>query len=53
MWGYAAAIFAIAVTAEAVGLGGVPAPAVTLENSVFVLLLLAFVAVVLKSFARR
>ena len=53
MWYYAAAIFALALIAEAVGLGGVPAPAVTLENTLFVVLVLAALAIALKRFTRR
>jgi hypothetical protein len=53
MWSYAAAIFAMAVAAEAAGLGGVPHPTIMLENIVFIVLLLAFVAIALKGFVRR
>jgi uncharacterized membrane protein YtjA (UPF0391 family) len=53
MWRYAAAIFAIAVAAEAAGLGGIPQPTIMLENIVFIVLLLAFVAIALKGFIRR
>lgn len=50
---YAAALFCIAVTAEALGLGGIPAHALALENILFIVLLLTFIAVVCKKFARR
>jgi len=53
MWAYAAVMFALAVTAEAVGLGGVPPAAVTLENFVFTVLLLASVALAHRGFTRR
>jgi uncharacterized membrane protein YtjA (UPF0391 family) len=53
MWGYAVAMFAIAVIAEAAGLGGVPRAALTLENILFIGLVLIFAASALKGFVRR
>ena len=53
MWGYAVAMFAIAVIAEAAGLGGVPRAALTLENILFIVLVLVFAACALKRFIRR
>ena len=53
MWCYAAAIVAIAVIAEALGLGGVPAPAVEIENVLFIALILAFTAMALRKSVRR
>ena len=53
MSAYAAVMFAVAVAAEAAGLGGVPPVAVTLENMVFGVLLLASVVLALRDFIRR
>jgi uncharacterized membrane protein YtjA (UPF0391 family) len=53
MWRYAAVLLGIAVIAEAVGLGGVPAPAVEIENVLFIVLLLVLIARMLGRFARR
>ena len=53
MWGYAAAMFAIALIAEAAGLGGVPRAALSLENILFIVLVLIFAASVLTRFVRR
>jgi uncharacterized membrane protein YtjA (UPF0391 family) len=53
MWYYAAALFGIAVTAEALGLGGIPAQAVEVENILFILFLLTFIGMVLRRFGRR
>ena len=53
MWIYAAALFGIAVTAEALGLGGIPAHAAGIEYILFIVLLLAFIAMVCKRFVRR
>jgi uncharacterized membrane protein YtjA (UPF0391 family) len=50
---YAAALLLIAITAEAVGLGGIPAREVEFENILFVVLLLTFVVMICKRFARR
>ena len=50
---YAAALLLIAVTAEAVGLGGIPAREVQVENIFFVVLLLTFVVMICKRVARR
>ena len=43
---YAAGLFGIAVIAEALGLGGIPAKAVETENILFIVLLLAFIGFV-------
>ena len=53
MWCYAAMLLGIAVIAEAVGLGGVPAPAVEIENVLFIVLLLVLIVRVLGRFVRR
>lgn len=53
MWIYAVAIFGIALVAEAVGLGGVPAQAVEIENILFVVLLIALIAALLRRAAQR
>ena len=53
MWGYAAAMFAIAVIAEAAGLGGAPRAALTVENMLFIVLVLVFAASALTRFVRR
>ena len=52
MWGYAVAMFAIAVVAEAVGLGGVPRAAITPENILFIVLVLIFAGSALARFVR-
>jgi uncharacterized membrane protein YtjA (UPF0391 family) len=53
MWIYAVAIVGIAIVAEVIGLGGVPAPAVEIENILFVVLLLTFIATLLRRAAQR
>jgi len=53
MWGYELAMGAIVVSAEAAGLGGASAGAATIESVVFVLLLLASIAVALRGYFRR
>jgi uncharacterized membrane protein YtjA (UPF0391 family) len=53
MWGYAFAICAIVVSAEAAGLGGASAGAATIESVAFVLLLLASIALALRGNFRR
>jgi uncharacterized membrane protein YtjA (UPF0391 family) len=53
MWIYAVAIFGIALVAEAVGLGGVPAQAVEIENILFVVLLVILIATLLRRAAQR
>jgi uncharacterized membrane protein YtjA (UPF0391 family) len=53
MWGYAVAMFAIAVIAEAAGLGGVPSSGITFENILFIVLVLIFAGSALKRFVRR
>ena len=50
---YAAALLGIAGIAEVLGLGGIPAAAVETENFLFVMLLLAFIAVAVRSFVKR
>jgi uncharacterized membrane protein YtjA (UPF0391 family) len=50
---YAAALFGIAVIAEVLGLGGIPAQAVDTENILFIVLLLSFIGMVLRRFGRR
>ena len=53
MWSYATAFLSIAVTAEVLGLGGIPAQAVVYENILFVVLLLAFIAIAVRRFMRH
>jgi uncharacterized membrane protein YtjA (UPF0391 family) len=53
MWIYAVALFGIAVTAEAVGLGGVPAKTLEIVNILFIVLLLAFVVTAFRKFSRH
>jgi uncharacterized membrane protein YtjA (UPF0391 family) len=53
MWYYAAALFGIAVIAELLGLGGIPAKAVAVENSLFVVLFLTFIVTAFKRFLAR
>jgi len=50
---YAVALLGIAVVAEALGLGGIPAPAVQAENTLLIVLLVVLIAVVLAKFVRR
>jgi len=49
----AVALFGIAVIAEALGFGGIPAPAVATENILLIVLLVVLIAVVLAKFVRR
>jgi uncharacterized membrane protein YtjA (UPF0391 family) len=53
MWCYAAALFGIVVIAEALGLGGIPAQAVEIENILFIVLLAAFVVMAFKQIMRH
>lgn len=53
MWYYAVALLGIAVLAEMLGLGGIPAPAVETENILFIVLLFTFIAMVVRRFGRR
>ena len=53
MWSYAAALFGIAITAEAVGLGGIPAKTLVVENILFIALLLALMVAAFKRFTRH
>lgn len=53
MWCYAVALFGIAVIAEALGLGGIPAKAVEIENILFIVLLLTLIVTAFKRFVRR
>jgi uncharacterized membrane protein YtjA (UPF0391 family) len=53
MWCYAAAVIGIAVIAEVVGLGGTPAQAIEIENILFIVLLLTFIAMAVRRFARH
>ena len=50
---YAAALFGIVVISEILGLGGIPAKAVEIENILFIVLLLTFIVTVFKGFVRR
>jgi uncharacterized membrane protein YtjA (UPF0391 family) len=50
---YAVALLGIAVIAEALGLGGIPALAVRTENILLIVLLVALIAKVLAKFVRR
>ena len=45
MWCYTAALFAMVVVAEVLGLGGIPAQAVEIENTLFTVLLAVFVVI--------
>ncbi len=53
MWCYAVAMFALAMIAEAAGLGGMPRAALTFENGLFIVLVLVFAASALARFVRR
>jgi len=53
MWCYAAALFAMVVIAEALGLGGIPAPSVAIENGLFIALLAALVVMAVRQITRR
>jgi uncharacterized membrane protein YtjA (UPF0391 family) len=53
MWCYAAALVGIAVIAEVLGLGGIPAKAVEIQNILLIALLIAFIVTALKRFLRR
>ena len=53
MWCYAAAIVGIALIAETLGLGGIPAQGVEIENVLFVVLLLTFIVTALRRSVRR
>jgi uncharacterized membrane protein YtjA (UPF0391 family) len=53
MWCYATALLAMAVTAQALGLGGIPANDMQIPSLVFAFLLITFIAVVCKRFARH
>jgi hypothetical protein len=53
MWRYILLVCALVVSAEAAGLGGVPAAALTFENAVFALLMLASIALALKGYVRH
>ena len=48
MWCYAIAFFGLAVIAEVLGLGGIPAQAVELENILFIVLFLTLIAMTFK-----
>ena len=50
---YAAALLGIAVIAEALGLGGIPAPAIETANILLVVLLVILIARILAKFVRR
>jgi uncharacterized membrane protein YtjA (UPF0391 family) len=50
---YAAGLFGIAVIAEVLGLGGIPAKALETENVLFIVLLLAFIGLLLRRFGRH
>jgi hypothetical protein len=50
--GYAAALFAIVVVAEALGLGGIPAQGVEIENALFIALLAALVVLAFRQIRR-
>lgn len=53
MWCYAAALLGLALTAQALGLGGIPANDMQFASLVFAFLLITFIAAVCKRFARR
>ncbi len=50
---YAAALFSIVVIAEVLGLGGIPAKEVQIENILFTVLLFALIVMVLGRSVRR
>jgi uncharacterized membrane protein YtjA (UPF0391 family) len=50
---FSAVIFGIAIIAEALGLGGIPAKALEIENFLLVGLLLAFLGLLLRRNMRR
>ncbi len=53
MWCYAAGIVTLVAAAEALGLGGIPAHGVIVENILFVVLLLALIATAMRKSVRR
>jgi uncharacterized membrane protein YtjA (UPF0391 family) len=53
VWYYAAAFFLLALIAEVLGLGGIPAGAVKIESILFAVLLVTLIATVLKKSGRR
>ena len=53
MWCYAIALLGMAVTAQAIGLGGIPTHDMQIASLVFAFLLISFIAVVCKRFARH
>jgi uncharacterized membrane protein YtjA (UPF0391 family) len=53
MWCYAAALFGIVVIAEALGLGGIPAKEVEIENILFIVLLLTCIVTAFRRFIRH
>ena len=53
MWYSAIALLGIAVLAEALGLGGIPAQAMETENLVFIVLLFTLIAMTVRRFGRR
>ena len=53
MWCYTAALFAIVAIAEALGLGGIPAQGVEIENGLFIALLAAFVVMAVRQMTGR
>lgn len=52
-WRYAVALLGMVVTAQALGLGGIPARDMQVECLVFAFLLLTLIAIVCKKFARH
>ena len=53
MWCYAGALLGMALAAQALGLGGVPAYDMQIASLAFAFLLIIFIAVVCKRFARH
>ena len=53
MWCYAIAFFGVAVIAEVLGLGGIPAKAVEVENILFIVLFLTLIVLTFKRCVRR
>jgi len=53
VWCYAAALFGLAIIAEVLGLGGIPAKAAEIENILFIVLLLTLIVTAFRTFVRR
>ena len=53
MWWYPAALIGIVVIAEVLGLGGIPAQSVVVENILFMVLLIALIATAFRKYHRH